>query len=126
VAARYRPASLAAAIGRSAPYAGTVEAEKVDYPGETFVKEGKGVFSGKARAAICIAGARNGPPEDCGGIPGYYKMRSLKQDAQSADSEEDAEMLEWLGDWDPEYFQLGEINQALGRIRVKKALRGET
>jgi len=30
-------------------------------------------------------------------------------------------MREWLGDWDAEGFDLGEINRSIGRIRVKKA-----
>jgi hypothetical protein len=98
-----------------------VESESLEYPFETFVKEGKGVFSGKKRAAICLAGARNGPPEDCGGIGGYYGMLELKTKPRSALSEEDRERLEWLGDWDPDWFCLAEVNQELGRIRVKKS-----
>jgi hypothetical protein len=30
--------------------------------------------------SMCIDGAMNSPPEDCGGIPGYHKfLRNLKQ-----------------------------------------------
>ncbi len=101
-----------------------VDAETVDYPSETFVKNGKGVFSGKPRAAVCIAGERNGPPEDCGGIYGYQDILKLKKRPPSPDDEDaeyNLERLEWLGDWEPDDFDLAVINQDLGRIRVKKA-----
>jgi hypothetical protein len=101
-----------------------VDGEKLEYPFETFVASGRGVFSGKTRAAICIAGARNGPPEDCGGLGGYFDMLALKRDAKAARSAEKRELLEWLGDWDPESFDLAEINEYLGRVRVKKAYVG--
>lgn len=102
------------------------DAESFDYPSETFVREGKGCFSGKVRAAICVAGSRNGPPEDCGGLHGFQHILELKlKPPKPADknADEDLERLEWVGDWDPEHFDLAEINQRLGRVRVKKAFK---
>ena len=101
-----------------------VDSETVEYPVSTFVEKGKGVFSGKVRAAICIAGERNGPPEDCGGLPGFYRILELKQNATKSKASQDdevADLLEWLGDWDAEFCQLGHINEMIGRVRVKKA-----
>lgn len=98
-----------------------VDSEKVEYPPEAFVRDGKGVFSGKKRAAVCLAGERAGPPEDCGGIGGYEALLELKRMPKSALDEEDEERLEWLGDWDAEHFSLAVVNPDLGRVRVKKA-----
>ena len=51
-------------------------------------------------------------------------MLALKQDPKAARSAEKRELLEWLGDWDPESFDLADINEYLGRVRVKKAYAG--
>lgn len=101
-----------------------VESEALEYPFETFIKGGRGVFSGKKRAAMCIAGALSGPPEDCGGLYGYFEAVKLRRNPRGARTAEQRERLEWLGDWDPERFDLSEINQWLGRVRVKKAFGG--
>lgn len=104
-----------------------VESQTVEYPVQTFVSKGKGVISGKERAAVCLAGERNGPPEDCGGLGGYYGLLELKQNPPHPTAKKDAdarEMLEWLGDWDPVRFDLAEVNKELGRVRVKKAFAG--
>lgn len=99
-----------------------VDGEKFEYPAQAFVKRGKGVFSGKPRAAVCIAGEWNGPPEDCGGLCGFFDILKLKRNPKvAARSEEKRELLDWLGDWDPERFELSEVNQDLGRVRVKKS-----
>jgi hypothetical protein len=48
-----------------------------------------------------LAGERNCPPEDCGGVYGYYDIiEALK------DPEGDSEILEWAGDYDPERFSI--------------------
>ena len=101
-----------------------VDGETFDYPTDTFIEGGKSVFSGKPRAAICVAGARNGPPEDCGGIDGYLRILDLLENPKPRRSRDQKDLLEWIGDWDPTRFVLGEINQNLGRVRVKKAVGG--
>ncbi len=59
----------------------------------------------------CLAGERACPPEDCGGFPGYeYLLEALR----NPKNEEHAERLEWLGDFDPEVFDLDKINTRLG------------
>jgi len=64
--------------------------------------------------AICLAGARACPPEDCGGIWGYGEvLRALKTPGDSGD----AELLEWVGpDYDPEHFDVDDINSSLGHL----------
>lgn len=101
-----------------------VNNEIFEFPFETFVTQGKGVFSGNERAVVCVAGDRNGPPEDCGGVYGYEDLLRLKKNPPHPTAKKDAddrERLEWLGDWDPDRLDLDKINQLLGRMRVKKA-----
>ena len=51
----------------------------------------------------CLDGKRNGPPEDCGGIPGYEEVIDA---LTSKDKSEYEDLLEWLGDYDPEIQSL--------------------
>ena len=99
-----------------------VDGESIELPGEKLGKAQESVLSGNQRAAICIAGARNGPPEDCGGVWRYCEMLELRSRTQASLSEDDRERLEWLGDWDPEEFKLAEINKILSRIVVKETV----
>jgi hypothetical protein len=63
----------------------------------------------------CIKGKRTCPPEDCGGVGGYYDFLEA---IQSPNHPEHDEMLEWAGgSFDPEAFDLDEINRLLGKIR---------
>ncbi|MEI8352069.1 MAG: plasmid pRiA4b ORF-3 family protein [bacterium] len=61
---------------------------------------------------ICLAGARACPPEDCGSIPGYCDiLAALKASKKTA---EQKELIEWLeGDFDPEHFDITEVNKQL-------------
>jgi hypothetical protein len=69
----------------------------------------------ETRYPVCIKGKRACPPEDCGGVWGYAEFLEAIQDPEH--SEHDS-MLEWVGDdFDPEYFDLEEVNQALSQIR---------
>jgi hypothetical protein len=64
---------------------------------------------------VCIAGKRACPPEDCGGVWGY---ESFLEAIGDPDHPEHDEMLQWVGgEFDPEAFDLGEINESLKRIR---------
>jgi hypothetical protein len=60
-----------------------------------------------------VAGERNAPPEDCGGIPGFYDMLDARADPNH---ESHAEAKEWLDDYDPDTFDELPIKFALGRI----------
>ncbi|HRK26353.1 MAG TPA: plasmid pRiA4b ORF-3 family protein [Chitinophagales bacterium] len=60
---------------------------------------------------ICIDGKRRCPPEDCGGIWGYANLLTI---LSQPDHEQYEDMLEWVGeDFDPEYFDKTEVNEAL-------------
>ena len=55
-----------------------------------------------------LAGRRACPPEDCGGVYGYHRFVSIvKEGVDPWDEDEDvAELLEWVGNWDPSTFDL--------------------
>ena len=63
----------------------------------------------------CIAGARACPPEDCGGVSGYYHLLEARADP----GHEDHDMLmEWVGGkFDPEAFDVEAVDRALKRLR---------
>ena len=65
---------------------------------------------------VCLAGANACPPEDCGGIPGYYDLLEAMADPQH---ERHEEMKEWLGgDWEASSFDVEETNLGLKRIKA--------
>ena len=41
----------------------------------------------------CLAGERHGPPEDCGGIPGFYNLLEAISDPEH---EQHDDLVEWL------------------------------
>ena len=64
---------------------------------------------------ICLAGKRACPPEDCGGIAGYADFLAAIRTPRHPEHES---MLDWIGgEFDPEAFDLGEINAVLRRSR---------
>lgn len=65
---------------------------------------------------VCLAGANACPPEDCGGIHGYYDLlRALKDPKHKRHDE----MSEWVGgSWDPEWFELKTTNALLKRLKL--------
>ena len=64
---------------------------------------------------VCIKGKRACPPEDVGGIWGYYMFLEAIQDP---DHPEHEDYLEWVGgEFDPEAFDLDEANEALRALR---------
>ena len=67
------------------------------------------------RQPVCIKGARACPPEDIGGIWGYYDFLKILQDPQHPEHED---VVEWMGGhFDSEQFDLDEINKQLIKIK---------
>lgn len=63
----------------------------------------------------CLAGRKACPPEDCGGVFGYYRMLEVAADPEH---EEHDDIVEWLGeDFDPEAFDIDEVNEMLREWR---------
>jgi len=60
---------------------------------------------------VCLKGNRACPPEDVGGVPGYEMFLETVSDPSHPEYED---MLEWIGgDFDPELFDLAEVNDLL-------------
>jgi hypothetical protein len=74
---------------------------------------------------LCIAGERAAPPEDCGGIPGYWHLLEVLQDP---DSPEYDDLVYWLKHhaknyhpYNPERFSPGEVTFWSPKKRWKMA-----
>jgi hypothetical protein len=65
-----------------------------------------------------VAGERDGPPEDCGGIPGFYEKLEIAADPEHPDYED---IREWLGDgYDPAVLDERQIRIELQRISRRR------
>jgi len=66
------------------------------------------------RHPVCLTGKRACPSEDCGGIWGYARFLEVIRDAEHPEHDE---MLEWVGgEFDPDVFDLDEVNRELQRL----------
>lgn len=59
---------------------------------------------------VCLAGENACPPEDCGGIYGYYNLLNAVADPKHPDHRD---LAEWLGEFDPNLFDLEAVNRRL-------------
>lgn len=74
-----------------------------------------------ARYPVCLAGKSACPPEDCGGIWGYYEKLEILKNPKH---EEYKETLGWVGHgFAPERFNLDAINAELATLRGGKGRR---
>jgi Plasmid pRiA4b ORF-3-like protein len=74
------------------------------------IEKTEALVPGQAYPA-CVAGARNCPPEDCGGPWGYAELLEILADPNHPEREE---RLEWLGgDFDPEQFDVAQADKRL-------------
>jgi hypothetical protein len=65
----------------------------------------------KVKYPLCLEGERACPPEDCGGIWGYYDLLEAMEGPKNARHEE---LLEWLGGpFDPEAFDASQATKAM-------------
>ncbi len=77
-----------------------------------------GIPEAGAEYPICLGGQRACPPDDCGGIWGYYSMLEAISDP---DDERHEDMADWLGkDFDPDAFDLKKVNSKLARWRKRR------
>ena len=68
-----------------------------------------------------LGGERRCPPEDCGGVPGYYEFLNSIANKQSKKCKA---ALDWYGRaYDPDEFDEPQIVTALSRIAGKRRLR---
>jgi hypothetical protein len=67
----------------------------------------------------CVDGKRHGPPEDCGGVPGFCNLLEALGDPEHDQYDE---MRDWLGDdFDPEAFSVDEINRRLAPLQRRRS-----
>ena len=65
--------------------------------------------------AVCLGGENAAPPEDCGGIPGFYhNLEVLKKPRHP----EHADVKEWMGDYDPAAFDPVAVSRQLARVKL--------
>jgi len=64
-----------------------------------------------------VAGENAPPPEDCGGIPGFYAQLDILADPKHPEHEQ---IKEWLGDYDPNTFDEQPIKYRIGRFAVRR------
>ncbi len=70
--------------------------------------------SAEIAGPTCVDGARAGPLDDCGGVPGYENLLEALADAQHPDHDD---LVEWSGgNYDPEVFDREAINRALASL----------
>jgi len=68
---------------------------------------------------VCLEGQRACPPEDCGGVPGYFGLLEILKDRDHPEYEE---MVEWLErPYDPERFDVAAVNRALVKLAIPVA-----
>ena len=72
---------------------------------EKFLKKQEGM-----KYPICSDGALNCPPEDCGGIRGFYELLKVLKDKNHP---EYREMKDWAGRYDPLKFDIEAVNRGL-------------
>jgi len=63
---------------------------------------------------VCTGGERAGPPEDCGGIGGFYHLLEALEDAEH---EEHEDLVDWVGDYDANAFSIEDVNRKLTPLR---------
>ena len=68
----------------------------------------------KAHSPSCVKGARNCPPEDCGGVYGYEEFLDAVADPKHPEHDD---MIDWAGgEFDPEAFDLEATNAELRQL----------
>jgi len=68
------------------------------------------------RYAVCMDGKNSCPPDDCGGIPGYYEFLKAISNPKHEDHEQ---MLDWIGgSFDPKHFDIEAVNARLKRMKL--------
>ena len=73
-----------------------------------------------AKYPACVDGQLACPPEDCGGVWGFYELQEALDDPRHPRHEE---FVDWIGHFDPQAFSVDKVNRLLlpasrrGKIR---------
>lgn len=67
---------------------------------------------------VCLKGEINCPPEDCGGIWGYYNLLDIIKDKKHP---EYRDWIDWVGkDYDPDQFDPEAVNRVLSQMKISR------
>jgi hypothetical protein len=77
------------------------------------------IGSDVAEGPVCLAGERACPPEDCGGVQGYYETLECLRNARHPEYEDTKTWIESMtgGPFDPDTFDIEAVNAALKALR---------
>ncbi len=65
---------------------------------------------------VCLGGANACPPDDCGGIPGYYHLLEVLADPKHP---EHLDLKDWIGgEWDASLFEFDGANKMLKQLKA--------
>ena len=64
---------------------------------------------------VCLKGARACPPEDCGGAWGDKELADALADRAH---ERHEDLVDWIGEFDAQKFDLAEINEQLAMLHA--------
>jgi hypothetical protein len=80
------------------------------------------VEAGEPRGPRCLGGERACPPEDSGGVGGYYEKLLTLSDPDNDEYEETKVWVESMtgGPFDPDAFDLSAANKALEALRLRR------
>lgn len=70
----------------------------------------------------CQDGSLAGPPEDCGGPPGFKALRTVLRNPRHPDHKS---ARTWVGDWDPEAFDARRLTSRLAGLSRPSARRSK-
>jgi hypothetical protein len=114
-----RRVSVADALGKTKRFLYTYDFGD-DWRHEVVVEKVEAIGPGEDRA-VCLAGKRHGPPDDCGGPWGYVELLEAIHDPGH---ERHEEMLDWIGgEFDPEEFDLAAVNKRLAAVKAPRSKR---
>ena len=89
---------------------------------EVVLEQGTNQFP-NGQYPVCLEGARACPPEDCGGVHGYYEMLKALGDPLHKEHEN---ILEWVGGrYDPAVFDPKKVRFDSPKERWKTAFEGK-
>ena len=66
---------------------------------------------------FCLEGQRACPPEDCGSVPGYEGIIEALKNPKKKESKD---LLEWIGEYNPEEFDIESINSIFQPRKTKR------
>lgn len=80
------------------------------------------VGSGDAAGPVCRSGARACPPEDCGGLRGYYATLEILRNPRHEEYQDTKTWIESMtgGPFDPDAFDIEVVNAALRALPRRK------